>query len=350
MLAMLFVYPLGIKRGLYKRKNFFLLLSVLLLFFASCGTNKSVKKYKIGLSQCTTGDVWRQYMQKEIERELTFHPEIELIIKNANLNSDKQIEQINELVKEEIDLLIVTPNEAAPLTPIVDKLYKNGLPVIVVDRSTLSKNFTAFIGANNYKVGINAGAYTTALLKGKGIVLEINGSPFGSSADIGRHDGFVDYIKKFPEIIYKFRFVVDNRTQAWESSFKEYVKANQDINLIYSHDDRMALVVYKIIKSIGLEQKIKVIGVDGLPGENGGIDLVEKGVLKATILYPTGGKEAILTAIDILEKKPYSRENELASTVIDSTNVRIMKMQNEKLFDQQADIDKQQKKLKNKLP
>ena len=137
-------------------------------------------------------------MQKEVQRELSFHPEIELIVKDANLSAVKQISQIQELIDEKVDLLIAIPAEAEPIAPIIEKAYTKGIPVIMVDRSTLSKNYTAFIGANNYKIGLDAAAYANALLKGNGNILEIAGPDAGSSADIGRHTGFTDEIKKIP--------------------------------------------------------------------------------------------------------------------------------------------------------
>lgn len=286
-------------------------------------------------------------MKTEMERELLFHPEIDFTIRDANLNSEKQIQQIQELIDEKVDLLIVSPAEAEPIAPIVDKAYASGIPVILVDRSTLSKNYTAFIGANNYKVGSDAGAYAHALLKGKGNVLEISEFQVGSSADIGRRDGFTDFIKKYPGIKYVSMFTGDleKSPEEWDKKFTDLLTAFNDIQLIFAHNDRLALAAFKVCKKLGLDQKIKIIGVDGLPGENGGIDLVEKGVLKATILYPTGGKEAIETAVNILENKPYKKENVLATTIIDSANVRTMRLQNEKLSALQEDIDRGQQKI-----
>jgi len=324
----------------------FLLLYIIIFLFSlsSCDRDKNEKKFRVGFSQCAS-DVWRKTMLDEMRRELSFHPEVDFILKEANSNSDLQVKQIQELIDEKIDLLIVSPNEAEPLTPIIDKVYKEGVPVIVVDRSTLSKNYTAFIGASNYKVGTNAGTYTNAILKGKGNVLEMNGTPAGSSADIGRHDGFMDFLKQYPGIVCKPRYIANTRASDWEKLTEEFLIRNPDIDLIYCHDDRLAFSVANILKRIGLDKRIKIIGIDGLPGKNGGIELVEKGILKATILYPTGGKEAIQTAVDILEKKSYKKENELASSIIDSTNVKIMRMQNEKLAALQSDIDRGQQKI-----
>lgn len=318
-----------------------------LLFCISCNGDKNEKTFRVGFSQCTFGDNWRKTMKTEMERELLFHPEIDFTIRDANLNSEKQIEQIQELIDEKVDLLIVSPAEAEPITPIVDKAFASGIPVILVDRSTLSKNYTAFIGASNYKVGSDAGDYAHALLKSKGNVLEISEFQVGSSADIGRRNGFTDVIKKYPGIKYISMFTSDleKSPAEWDKKFTDLLASLDDIQLIFAHNDRLALAASKVCKKLGLDQKIKIIGVDGLPGENGGIDLVEKSVINATILYPTGGKEAIETAVNILENKPYQKENVLATTIIDSANVRTMRLQNEKLSALQEDIDRGQKKI-----
>jgi ABC-type sugar transport system substrate-binding protein len=318
---------------------------------ASCTSRQPEKKFRIGFSQCTNHDVWRQSMLNEMERELSFRDDIEFIFKEANLNSEIQIQQIKELSDQHIDLLIVSPNEAAPITPVVDNAYAKNIPVIFVDRNTLSKNYTAFIGASNYKVGLDAGTYANALLKGKGNVLEIGGIDIGSSADLGRHNGFKDYIKQYPGINYVARLSEDwdeAATEAEKDLTNELIK-HPDIQLIFAQNDRIGFGAYKVCKKLGLDKDIQIIGVDGLPGENGGIELVEKGFLKATILYPTGGKEAIETAIDILEKKPFKKNKELTTTIIDSSNVRIMRLQNDKLFSQQEDIDKRQKKIEEQI-
>ncbi len=334
-----------------KRESFLLLVPCFLLLLVSCSSHKPEKKYRIGFSQCTFGDSWRKTMQKEMERELSFHPEIELIVKDANLSAERQVEQIQDLIDEKVDLLIASPAEAEPIAPIIGRAYSKGIPVILVDRSTLAKNYTAFIGASNYKIGLDAGAYANALLKGKGNVWEIAGPDIGSSADIGRHNGFTDFIKKYPGIntAPRFNSDLDKFPDEWEKQFTDKLMSLKDIDLIFAQNDRLAFAASKVCKKLGLDQKIKIIGVDGLPGENGGIDLVEKGILKATILYPTGGEEAIQTAVNILENKPYQKETELSTTIIDSTNVRIMRLQNEKLLAQQDDIDERQKKIEEQI-
>jgi signal transduction histidine kinase/DNA-binding response OmpR family regulator len=291
---------------------------------------------------------FRQTMLKEMERELSFHPEINFIFKDANGITGKQIEQIQELIDEKVDLLIVSPNEAAPITPIVEKAFANGIKVIIVDRKTVSENYTAFVGASNYEVGVNAATFANSVLKGKGNVLEISDIP-GSSADIDRHKGFTEFLQQHTGIQYIKKVYEEGDEDPSGEKLSTFLQADSNIQLIFAQNDRLAFSASKVCKTMGLEKRIKIIGVDGLPGENGGIDLVEKGILEATILYPTGGEEAILTAVKIVQKNPYKKENRLVTTIIDSSNVRIMKLQNEKVIAQQEDIDKRQKKIEEQI-
>jgi signal transduction histidine kinase/AraC-like DNA-binding protein len=287
---------------------------------------------------------WRQTMLADMQRELSFHPEINFVFKDANGNTQEQINQINELIDQKIDLLVVSPNVAAPITPIVEEAYQEGIKVIIVDRRTSSENYTAYVGASNYEVGQSAAAYANSILKGTGNVLEISDIP-GSSADIDRHKGFIDQVKKSAGINFISKIFEAGDEYPSETNTIKFLKADPNIQLIFAQNDRLALSAYNACKSLGLDKAIKIIGVDGLAGANGGIDLVDRGIIKATILYPTGGGEAIQTAVNILESKPYQKQNRLATTVIDSANVRIMKLQSDKMLAQQNDIDRRQKKI-----
>lgn len=332
----------------FRRVTLFLSALLVIVVTLSCSNSSREKKYTIGFSQCTMVNKFRQTMLKEMERELSFHPEINFVFKDANGFTNKQVEQIQELIDQKVDLLIVSPNEAAPITPIVEKAFAIGIKVIVVDRKTISQNYTAFVGASNYEVGVNAATFTNAALKGTGNVLEVSDIP-GSSADIDRHKGFTDFLKKYPGIKYVTKVYEAGDENPSGEKLAQFLQSDSSIQLIFAQNDRLAFSASKVCKQTGLEKRIKIIGVDGLPGENGGIDLVEKRILEATILYPTGGEEAILTAVNISENHPYKKENRLMTTIIDSSNVRIMKLQNEKVLAQQEDIDKRQKKIEEQI-
>ena len=321
----------------------YILILLVAILPASCAKNSKGKQYVIAFSQCMDYDHWRHTMLEEMKRELSFHNNIQFIFRNANSNSDTQVAQINELLKHRIDLLIVSPNEVQPLSPVIEKVYDAGIPVVLIDRKTNSNNYTAFIGAENFEVGQNAGRFAVSFLIGKGKVMEIT-APEDASPFISRHNGFMDIISQYPGIQFLKKAKAGNQ-QHFDSTIKE--AGNPD--LIFAHNDLMAYDAYQSCLRLGIDKKVRIIGVDGLPVQGMGLDMVANKNIAATVLYPTGGKEAIVTALSILDNKPFKKENQLFTTVIDSGNVRLMKMQAEKLISQQHDIEERQKILDRQI-
>src|SRR5437868_4419421 len=115
------------------RPYILILASFFFFLFISCNNEKQQKIYTIGFSQCQEYD-WRKTMLAEMQRELSFHNNVKFIYKHAGGDSKKQAEQINELVKSDIDLLIVSPNEAQPLSAPIGKIFDSGIPVVLIDR------------------------------------------------------------------------------------------------------------------------------------------------------------------------------------------------------------------------
>ena len=342
------IFPKNRKPFWRQVKNHAFIFLAAIILLAACTRQTDTKQYRIGFSQCIGSDAWRQTMLEEMKRELSFHANITLIYRQADGNSQKQIEQVNELLKDDIDLLIISPNEAEPLTPIVVKAFQNRIPVIVVDRKIATSYYSAYVGGDNYEIGKLAGTYAANLLKGKGNIIEVTGLPKSSPA-IERHQGFTDVLKNYPGIA-----VVKQVNGQWlkEIAQKELAAVTDHypgINLVFAHNDRMALGSYEVYKAKDSNAVPKIIGVDGLSVKGAGLDLVAGKVLTATMLYPTGGQEAIMTAVDILEGRPYKKEDRLFTTIVDSSNVRILKLQNEKVQAQQRDIDRRQQKIEQQL-
>ncbi|WP_188556490.1 substrate-binding domain-containing protein [Hymenobacter glacieicola] len=316
----------------------------LVLGSVACARKAAPPRYVIGFSQCTNGDAWRQAMLAGMKKELSFYPEVDFRLKDAKYNSALQEQQIKELLAEGIDLLIVSANETEPVTPIVEEVYNRGIPVVILDRRTTSKLYTAFVGGNNVEVGHTAGNYAASLLGKQGQVLEVLGAP-GSSPATDRHQGFTRALAAYPGLQ-----LVAQVNSNWErpsvlERLPAVLRAHPGVDLIFAHNDRLALGAYQVCKQLGLEQRVKIVGVDGLPGPRGGIELVQDGIIKATLLYSPGGEEAIRTALRILRREPFNKENILSTMVIDSTNVLTMKLQTEKLASQQQDIQRQQQLL-----
>ena len=334
--------PVSNFRIIYPFLSFLLVLTCI-----ACNKKESKnKKFKIGFSQAQGGDNWRETMLREMKREVSFHNNIEFYIKDAEADSKKQKEQIDELLEMKIDLLIVSPHEISPLNRILEKIYNSKIPIILIDRRINSDKYTAFIGASNYEVGQNAGKYTISILKEGGKVLEVTGlntaSPF-----IDRDNGFTDIISKKKGI--NFITKINDHESNFEKKLDSVIKNNRDLNVIFAHSDYIAKIVYQICKKNGVEKSIEIIGVDGLSVKDMGMDMVANKQLKATILYPTGGQEAIQTAINILENKPFRKENTLESTIIDATNVKILQQQSNKVIEQQKDIDIRQNRIDQQI-
>ena len=320
-----------------------IVLLIVLTCWAGCRPSPPVKHYRIGFSQCGDADHWRKSMLAEMQRELSFHPGIELIYKQADDNSELQIRQVKELLARDIDLLIISPNEARPLTPAVEEVYNKGIPVIVVDRKIASAKYTNYIGADNHQVGLMAGEYVAGLLKGQGNVIEVTGLPASSPA-IERQQGFKEAIAKHPGIHLLSSVRGNWVQQKAEEALDRIPGTLTQADLVFAHNDVMARGAREASQRAGA-QHIKIIGVDALPGKGAGLEMVARRVLTASMLYPTGGTEAIRNAISILQHKALPKETFLQTLVVDTTNVRMMQLQTNKIMAQQQDIERQQDML-----
>jgi signal transduction histidine kinase/AraC-like DNA-binding protein/ABC-type xylose transport system substrate-binding protein len=322
------------------RVLFFALLFMTGAFFFSCTSSNSEKHYRIGFAQCTGTENWKRATREAMARELSFHPGTELIYRSANDNSDLQVRQIKELLNQNIDILLVSPNEAKPLTSVVEEAYNRGIPVVVIDRRTSSDLYTSFIGINNYELGKMAGDYVAHYVHDTANIIEVIGL-MGSTPSAERQRGFEDGIRQSPHIHIKARvygmWLQDKSTAAF-LKIKDQLAPG---DVVFAQNDPMAQGAYEVYKSLGMEKTARLFGIDGLPGPDGGIQLVADGILRATFLTPTGGEEAIKTAFAILEKQPYHKETIMPTVVIDSSNVRIMKQQTDRINDQTHDIEKQ---------
>jgi signal transduction histidine kinase/DNA-binding response OmpR family regulator len=336
----------GMKKTLNRSTKMKKYLWFLFFLLVGCSDNQNTTDSEliIGFSQCTMIDQWRKTMIEEMQREISFNRNynIKLIVRDANSNNDQQIKDINDLVSEGIDLLIVSPNEAEQLTATVSEVYEHGIPVIIIDRKINSEKYTAFIGADNFIVGSEAGRFAAELLNGKGNILEITGLS-GSTPAIERSSGFQQVLNANPEMR-----IVKSIEGAWleeralmmtDSLFYTF----NDFDLVFAHNDFMAHAVYVSAKKHRL--KPYIIGVDGLNTENGGVNMVLNGFIDGTVLYPTGGEKAIQLAIDILMGQQYERLNYLNIFKIDNTNARTIWLQSQQMKDQQYKIDNQVQQL-----
>lgn len=318
-------------------KNY-LLLSILCLAGILMSCTQKHTRYRIGVSQCSD-DEWRHKMNNEIVREALFYDGVDVEIRTAKDNNRNQIADIKYFIDKKVDLLIVAPNEAAAITPVVEKAYRQGIPVVVIDRKILSDKYTAFVGADNYEIGKDVGQYILNRLHRKGKVLEITGLE-GSTPAMERHKGLTDVLKEEPGI--EITASVDG---AWLQSvagekMDSVFQTNKNIDLVFAQNDRMAIGAYLSARQQQLEKEMLFVGIDALPGKEYGVEQVIGGVLDATFIYPTGGDKVMQVAMDILENRPYERDNKLSTALVDKTNARVMQLQTDHITEQDGKIER----------
>jgi ABC-type sugar transport system substrate-binding protein len=298
-------------------------LAGVLLFLTSCSQSENdgeEVKYLIGVSQANLGEPWRVSMNREIQEEAAKHKEVRVIFTDAAQNSQKQIRDVEKLMNQGIDLLIISPNEAKPLTPIVQTAYRK-IPVIVLDREIESTDYTMLIGADNRLIGRMAGQFIEQLLGDKGgDVLEIKGL-LDSTPAIDRSEGFRESIAGNAKIHLVGSVTADWLRDKSEDMMKNKLLEWPQVDVVFAHNDPMALGAYKAAESIGRKES-KFVGIDGLPGQWGGLQLVKQKVLQATFIYPTGGKESIQSALRILNHEAnIPKRVTLNSTKVTGENV-----------------------------
>lgn len=274
------------------------------------------RAYTIGMSQCNLGEPWRVQMNEDIKNAAAKHSNFKVVFKDAQNDTLKQRAHVEEFVSSKVDLIIISPKEAQPLTEPVAKAMESGVPVIVLDRALLGDKFTCFIGANNKKIGKAAGEWIVKTLGGKGSVVELMGLQTSTPGQ-DRHSGFVEGIAGSDiKVIFSAdtKWLEPDARKEMESALARFDK----IDLVYGHNDPAAHGAYLAAKAAGREG-IKFVGIDALPQE--GVAYVSQGILDATFEYPTGGNEAIETALKILKGEQVPKEIVLGTRVFDKANV-----------------------------
>jgi len=283
-----------------------------LVFAPGCARKREVRgtpehPWVIGMSQCNLGEPWRVQMNADIKAAAAKHPEIEMVWRDAQNKTTVQQDQVKELVNLGVDLIIISPKEARPLTKPVADAVDAGIPVIVLDRKVEGDKYTCFIGGDNVKIGEEAGKFMVKLLGGKGNIVELKGLMTSTPA-VERHEGFMKGIKGSQiKIIFAAdcHWLEPDAQKEMASALSRFPEPDA-IDAVYAHNDPSAHGAYIAAKNEGKgrEKKIKFIGIDALPHE--GVRYVKEGLLTATFQYPTGGAEAIECALKILrgEKVP----------------------------------------------
>ncbi|MEH6408026.1 MAG: substrate-binding domain-containing protein, partial [Leeuwenhoekiella sp.] len=314
---------------------------ILLLLISACSKNNKDQNYLIGFSQCTSNAEWRKDMNYSMKVEASVHSNVSLTIRDSKDDPEQQIRDIEDMIEEGIDVIIVSPLEPDLIVAPITRAINAGIPVILLDRKINSNNYTAYLGADNIEIGRNAGKYILSSTKETVNVIEVRGGD-SSTPVVERSLGF-HQIADNNSRIHIIGSIDGSNGGLPKEKFKNLLDSLDAKNIDYAYffNDEMALDAWRVAKELGVENEIKFIGVDGLNGPDGGIQMVQDGILDATLLYPTGGSEVIKLALKILNGEEAPKNSLLATTVIDKLNAGIMKDQLNRINQQQTEIEHQ---------
>ena len=320
-----------------KKLQFYKYVVLLLLILSACKESQhSSSQINIGFAQGLGNHPWRQAMNHAMEIQASLHSDVNLTISKADGSIKKQINDIQKMIDDNLDIIIISPLDPNALVPVVERAYAKKIPVILLDRKINSDKYATYIGADNVEIGKEAAQYILSDSKNLKKVLEIKGDD-NSSPTTERSLGFEQTLKNNPnvELIKTFRGLP-------VEAFRKTLDSLGNQNLyVFSFNDELASKAWQVARNAGTENQIKFIGVDGLNTEDGGIQLVLDGKLNATLLYPTGGTEAIESAIKIHNGETLPKRIKLSTTIIDRLNAEIMRNQFDKIIEQQSVIENQ---------
>ena len=319
------------------------------MMLCSCTADKV--RWHIGVSQCSE-DIWRDWQNAEMKLEASFHEDVQLSFTTAHDDSRRQIQQIDSLVASGIDLLIVAPNQMQNISPAIDRAYDSGIPVIVFERKTDSRKYTAFVSADNYEMGRQMGEFIATRLGGKGRIMEVMGLKGSSPAD-ERHRGFLAAISRFPQVQVVATLQGDWTEESAYTATKTYLNHSEQakdkqpssigIDVVFGHNDRTAMGARKAFEENVKNEKLPLFcGIDGLPGEQGGIRQVRDSLLTASYIYPTRGDLLLQLALDILENKPFEKETLLTSALVTHENANVLYLESEEVVRRSQRLERMQ--------
>lgn len=314
------------------KKHIILYVILLLLVLVSCSDRRTV----IGVSQCSD-DLWRQKVNREIKIGQYQYKNVDVVFASADNNGQRQARQIDSLVKAKVDLLVVAPSDVKTVAPAIERAYRAGIPVILYDRMIESTHYTAYIGTDNVAIGREVADYLVHQLQGRGTVVEITGER-GSTPVADRHRGFMQGMKAFPQI-QVVTLEGDWNLAGAKKLMRQYMDAGKPVDAVFGHNDAEAWGAQQAAKEKNREKQMLFVGIDGLPGENQGVDLVDKGVMTASYIYPTKGEAIVPLAMNILQGKPYKRMNYFQSALVTAENAKLIDMQYKEIEDQTADLN-----------
>jgi ribose transport system substrate-binding protein len=285
------------------------------VLFAACASKAPEKRqYFVAFSQANNAEPYRAAQNALMTGLFAPNPDVKLVISDAQQDNSKQVAQVETFIRQKPDLLIVAPNERAALTAVMGQAMEAKIPTICLERDILQPNYTTYVHSDNLAIGRLAGQYIADSLKRKygaprGNIVAMRGL-LGVEGEINRDKGAKEIFAKYPDIKTVADPVADWIQARAKDRMTEVLRAQPKIDIVYGHNDPMAIGAYLAAKELGREKEIIFVGVDGLGGPAGGIKKVMDGVLGATFVYPLCVDKAVEIGNRILREPGFKPDKE----------------------------------------
>jgi ribose transport system substrate-binding protein len=292
-----------------------LILILLATFTLSCNhTSPSKKQFFVAFSQANNAEPYRAAQNELMTNLFAQAGDVKLVIADAQQDNSQQVAQVETFIRQRPDLLIVAPNERAALTAVMGEAMEHKIPVICLERDILQPNYSTLVHSDNTVIGHMAGEFvrdylTNKYKQPKGTVVEIQGL-LGVEAAINRHKGAAEALASYPNIKIVADPVADWVQARAKDRMTEVLRGNPSIDVVYAHNDPMAVGAYLAAKELGREKEMIFVGVDGLGGPAGGIKKVQDGILAATFVYPLCVDKTVEIGLKMLRDPNFHPEKE----------------------------------------
>jgi ribose transport system substrate-binding protein len=281
----------------------------------SCKRASSGKRqFFVAFSQANNAEPYRAAQNELMTKLFAQAGDVKLVIADAQQDNSKQVAQVETFIRQHPDLLIVAPNERAALTAVMGEAMEQKIPVICLERDIMQPNYTTLVHSDNLVIGRMAGEFIRDYLEGKykhpqGTVVEMQGL-LGVEAAMNRHKGAADVFARYPDIRIVANPVADWIQARAKDRMTEVLRGHAAIDVVYAHNDPMAVGAYLAAKELGREREMIFVGVDGLGGSAGGIKKVQDGILAATFVYPLCVEKTVEVGLKMLRDPNFHPEKE----------------------------------------
>lgn len=270
------------------------------------------KRFVVAFAQDTMANDWRAAQVRALREALARHDDIEFVFTDAKGDTARQVKDIEDLAARKVDVLITSPRDAEVMREPIARVYRSGIPVILLTRRVNGDEFTQFISADNRAIGRQAAQFLARRLHGKGRILVLAGVPTASSA-VERMAGFEEELKKHPGLVIAAVKPADYlRAQAIQR-IEEVLDEKIGFDAIFSQSDSMALGAILALRKAGIDpKKIPIVGIDYI-GE--AREAIRAGDLAATFSFPTAGREGAEAAIRLIRGSRLERKEATIESV-----------------------------------